>query len=521
MSKTTLRCGAATLVTTLVGTALAQSSPTNPAVGQPVTAPAAATTPSSEATTANASGSLSFSTDSSAAASGNAAQPTTTADAPVIAEAPSGIASEPKAKENWFTKHLPVDNLFEIGAGLGLLFPSSNHNFRLDSVPQQKIDSAAELFIRAAWLPIRFAGIEAEAAVGATKTHDDVQSYPWAIRTHLIGQLPLWRITPFALIGFGRMGNVSNRLGNDGDPLFHFGAGAKVYLNDDIVMRLDLRDNMTQKYNAEDGSLTHSPELLVGISMTLGRPATKVAVSCPKEDTDGDGIVDTQDKCPSVAGPGRDGCPVVDTDQDGVLDDADKCPDTKGVAPTGCPADTDEDGFIDENDKCPTEKGVAPDGCPSNKDTDGDKILDTHDKCPNEPENVNGFEDSDGCPDVIPEKIKAFTGIIQGITFDQNNATIRPESKPTLENSVAVLKEYPALRVLISGHTDTTGLRERNIQLSQQRAESVKKYLVDQGIDANRIETKGFGPDEPVDTNVSAAGRARNRRIEFKLIAEK
>jgi OOP family OmpA-OmpF porin len=463
---------------------------------------------------------LSFATESSVAAPGNAAQPTTTvADTPVIAEAPSAAPSTAAASESWFSKHLAVDNLFEIGAGLGLLFPSSNHNFRLESAPQQKIDSAAELFIRAAWLPIRFAGIEAEAAVGATKTNDDVQSYPWAIRAHAIGQLPFWRITPFALVGLGRMGNVSNRLGMDGDPLFHFGAGAKLFLTDDLLMRLDLRDNMTQKYNAEDGTLTHSPELLVGVSMTLGRP-TKPLASCPSEDSDGDGIVNTQDKCPNVSGPARDGCPILDSDRDGVRDDDDKCPDTQGVAPTGCPADTDEDGFVDENDKCPKLKGDAPDGCPSDKDSDADKILDSKDKCPNEAENQNGYEDQDGCPDVIPERIKAFTGIIQGITFDHNKATIRPESKPTLESSVAVLKEYPTLRVLISGHTDTTGPRDKNVLLSQERAEAVKKYLVAEGVEPNRVETRGVGPDEPVDTNASAAGRARNRRIEFKLIVE-
>lgn len=509
MLKMTLRSGAVTLVTSLAGVAFAQ------------TTPPAATAPNAEPA-AGASGSLSFSSEPSATANTSAAQPTTTLGAtPVIAEAPSATASDNDADTGWFAKHLPVDNLFEIGAGLGLLLPSSNHNLRLPSAPQQKIDSAVEFLVRAAWLPIRFAGIEGEAVVGATRTDDDVQSYPWAVRAHLIGQLPFWRITPFALVGLGRLGNVSNRLGMDGDPLFHFGGGGKVYLSDDVLLRLDLRDNLTQKYNADDGALTHHPELIVGISMTLGRPAPAALIaSCPTQDADGDGIVDSQDQCPTVAGPGRDGCPARDGDGDGVSDDADKCPDTKGVAPTGCPADADGDGVIDEQDKCPTKKGVAPDGCPSDKDSDGDKILDSQDKCPKDPENFNGFEDTDGCPDVIPDKVKAFTGIIQGITFDHNKATIRPESKTTLDKSVGVLKEFSALRVMIAGHTDNTGPRDKNVALSQQRAESVKTYLVDQGIDATRIETRGAGPDEPVDTNATAAGRARNRRIEFKLIAE-
>jgi OOP family OmpA-OmpF porin len=411
--------------------------------------------------------------------------------------------------------------MFELGGGLGLLFPASDHNLQLERAVHQKINSAAELFVRGAWLPIRFAGIEAEAAVGASSTADDVQSYPWAFRAHVIGQLPLWRVTPFVLFGGGRIGNVSNQMGADSDPLMHFGGGAKVYLTDDVLVRLDLRDNLSQKNNSSDGTLTHSPELLLGVSLTFGRPQKSTMVPCVPEDTDGDGIVDRADKCPSQPGDGRDGCPIPDTDKDGVLDDKDKCIDVPGVAPDGCPPDADGDGIVDKDDQCPKEKGDAPTGCPAPKDTDGDGILDPQDKCPKEAENKNGYEDADGCPDVIPEKIKQFTGVIQGITFDNNKATIRPTSKPTLDSAVAVLKEFPQLRIAISGHTDNTGTRDKNVKLSQDRAESVKKFMVDQGIDASRIETRGAGPDEPVDSNATPAGKERNRRIEFKLIAAK
>jgi OOP family OmpA-OmpF porin len=409
--------------------------------------------------------------------------------------------------------------MFELGLGLGLLFPSSDHNLQLESLPHQKLDNAAEFFFRGAWLPIRYAGIEAETAFGYTTTKDDVQSYPWALRAHVLGQLPFWRVTPFVVVGGGRIGNVSNRMGSDSDPLFHFGGGAKVFLTDDVMMRLDIRDNLSQKNDASDGTLTHSPELLLGVSLTLGRPAkTTAAKPCVPEDSDGDGIVDRADKCPNQPGDGRDGCPVPDTDGDGILDNVDKCVNVAGVAPDGCPADQDGDGVIDKNDKCPTERGDGADGCPSLKDSDGDGIVDSKDKCPKEPENVNGYEDADGCPDVIPEKIKAFTGIIQGITFDNNKATIRPTSKPTLDKAVEVLKEFPKLRISISGHTDNVGTRDKNLKLSLDRADSVKKYLVEQGVDASRIETRGAGPDEPVDSNATAAGKERNRRIEFKLV---
>lgn len=510
MSKTTLRTGALLALLTASSGLYAQTATNN-------AKPAAET---------NAGASLSFGNEPAASSNANATAntpaPTTAEAAPATVPSTQSEEKAPKSNGGWFTKHLPVDGMFELGMGLGILFPASDHNLQLERAVHQTIGNAAELFVRGAWLPIRFAGIEAEAAVGTTSTKDGVQSYPWALRGHVIGQLPLWRVTPFAVIGGGRIGNVSNQIGADSDPLFHFGAGAKVFLTDDAMVRLDIRDNMHQKNNASDGTLTHSPELMVGVSLTLGRP-TKVAAAAPclPEDSDGDGIVDRADKCPNQPGAGRDGCPIPDTDKDGILDDADKCINVPGVAPDGCPADSDGDGIVDKDDQCPKEKGDAPTGCPAPKDTDGDGIIDSQDKCPNEAENKNGYEDADGCPDVIPEKIKQFTGVIQGITFDHNKATIRPTSKPTLDNAVTVLKEFPQLRIAISGHTDNTGTRDKNVQLSLDRAESVKKFMVDQGIDASRIETRGAGPDEPVDSNATAAGKERNRRIEFKLIATK
>lgn len=522
MSKTTLRWGSVCLLTTISSAAWAQA--TAPATADPATKDKTNTADA----TATGSTSISFGSDASTAASSSNSASSDAKNAPAEAKPEDKPLQDPapaqaqEPNKSWMSQHLPIDGMFELGAGLGLLFPSSSHNFRVQSAPQQKIGSATELFVRAAWLPIRYAGIESDWSIGFASTADDKASNPWSIRFHAIGQLPLWRITPFALIGFGRMGNISNSLGSDGDPLFHYGVGAKVYLTDSMLMRLDIRDNMTQKYAATDGTLTHSPELMVGVSMTLGRPsAAAQPLPCPKEDSDGDGLVDAKDKCPNEAADSRDGCPVLDTDKDGVLDDTDKCVDVPGVAPTGCPADADDDGIVDDKDKCPKEKGPAPEGCPLDKDSDNDGIIDSKDKCPAEAENKNGYEDSDGCPDIIPEKIKEFTGIIQGITFDHNKATIRPTSKPTLDKAAAVLKEFTALRVAISGHTDNTGARDKNVQLSKDRADSVKKYLGDQGITADRIETRGAGPDEPVDSNASAAGRERNRRIEFKLIAEK
>jgi OOP family OmpA-OmpF porin len=284
------------------------------------------------------------------------------------------------------------------------------------------------------------------------------------------------------------------------------------------LVRLDLRDNMTQKYAASNGSQTHSFEAMIGVSVVLGRP--QEAPAAVDIDTDRDGVVDRLDRCPTEAGVGTDGCPIRDRDGDGVADSKDKCPDIKGDPPDGCPLvkDSDGDGIPDDKDQCIEVKGDQPDGCPADKDSDGDGIVDSKDKCPNEAESFNGYEDTDGCPDELPTQVKDFTGILKGIEFDRDKATLSAASLAALDKSAQVLLDYPSLRVLITGHTDDTGGREKNLRLSKARAESVKAYYVSKGIDATRIETKGAGPDAPLDSNATAAGRQLNRRIELKLL---
>jgi OOP family OmpA-OmpF porin len=247
----------------------------------------------------------------------------------------------------------------------------------------------------------------------------------------------------------------------------------------------------------------------------------------PPADTDGDGIADPSDRCPNEAGVAPEGCPAPppDTDNDGIVDADDTCPNEAGPASqdpakNGCPLppDADGDGVSDADDKCPGIVGDGPDGCL--QDTDGDGIVNRDDKCADQPETKNGFEDSDGCPDELPEAVRKYTGAIPGISFDANKATIKATSFATLDEAAKVLVEYPSLRVEISGHTDTSGKAERNVQLSGERAEAVKTYLVGKGVAAERIQTRGAGPNEPVGDNKTAAGRAANRRIEFKLVQE-
>jgi outer membrane protein OmpA-like peptidoglycan-associated protein len=183
--------------------------------------------------------------------------------------------------------------------------------------------------------------------------------------------------------------------------------------------------------------------------------------------------------------------PLADRDGDGVPDVKDHCPDEP----------EDRDGFEDE------------DGCPD-PDNDKDGILDTKDKCPNEP----GPESEGGCPKfehikVTEEKIE----LKQAIFFQTAKSVIMPKSFGLLDEVVAVLSARPNMRVRIEGHTDSRGTRPYNLRLSQARAESVKAYLVGKGISSDRMEAKGYGPDQPIDNNRTAAGRERNRRVEFMI----
>ena len=114
--------------------------------------------------------------------------------------------------------------------------------------------------------------------------------------------------------------------------------------------------------------------------------------------------------------------------------------------------------------------------------------------------------------------MKRFVGVIQGIFFETDSATIRKKSAPTLDEAAKIFLEFSDIRVEISGHTDDVGKAEYNTDLSQRRTEAVKQYLIDRGVAASRIVTRGAGPAEPIADNKTAAGRARNRRIEFKIL---
>ena len=232
---------------------------------------------------------------------------------------------------------------------------------------------------------------------------------------------------------------------------------------------------------------------------------------CP--DTDGDGIPDKDDACPQVKGLKEfNGCP--DTDGDGIADKDDACPEVAGPKEfNGCP-DTDGDGIADKDDKCPDVAGPAENGgCPW-PDTDGDGVLDKDDLCPE----VAGPASNKGCPEPDEKEQKQLNQYAKTILFDNGKATIKFQSAEVLNQIINVLKKYPNSRFRIEGHTDSTGKKAKNMILSQNRADAVKVYLIQGGIDAGRLESQGFGPDRPIASNKNKKGRELNRRVEINLI---
>ncbi len=277
------------------------------------------------------------------------------------------------------------------------------------------------------------------------------------------------------------------------------------------------------------------------------------------KDRDKDGIIDSRDACPDdiedIDGfDDSDGCPDYDNDKDNVPDKRDKCPDnvedTDGFEDEdGCPdPDNDNDGLPDVKDKCPNIREDMDghedfDGC-AEGDNDVDGIDDNVDRCPTEKEDMDGFEDNDGCPDIdndkdgildVNDKCPMSAGsaesggcpsnrpnkeiqkrmILKGVNFRSGSAELEFESYSNLNDVFESIVSYPEVLFEIRGYTDNQGGYEANQRLSQQRADAVRDYLVRKGFPASNISAMGYGPDNPIATNRTAAGRAQNRRIEI------
>jgi outer membrane protein OmpA-like peptidoglycan-associated protein len=202
--------------------------------------------------------------------------------------------------------------------------------------------------------------------------------------------------------------------------------------------------------------------------------------------------------------------PPADRDGDGIADATDKCPDRP----------EDKDGFEDA------------DGCPD-IDNDGDLVLDIADKCPQEQELYNGFQDDDGCPDTVPDEVTGLAGTIEGLLYADGETAVRASAQPALQKIAKVLKANPSVRLVLVGHTDgqeakafatppAAGQPPPDVdaiatQLAHARAEAVRQALVALGIPEGRMVVQGVGAAEPVADDATPKGRLANRRVEVKL----
>ncbi|HVP56860.1 MAG TPA: OmpA family protein [bacterium] len=331
------------------------------------------------------------------------------------------------------------------------------------------------------------------------------------------------RTSPYILGSLGMLAWNSNyrpagiSIDSQREGALGVGAGLDIFLTD--IMALDICGRLRYITNDKcDDMIGRSWDLGIisndNLLWTITAGITWYPGKC--KDSDGDGVCDSKDKCPDTppcAVVDEFGCPK-DSDGDGVWDGCDKCPDTPKCATVdakGCPKDSDGDGVWDGCDKCPdTPKCCVVDanGCP--KDEDGDGVCDGCDKCPGTPKGVQ--VDDVGCPK------KCDLSPLEGITFRFDKSDVVPSPSPILDQAVAIIKGCPKSKIEIQGHTDSMGSDEYNMKLGQRRADAVKKYLVDHGIETERLFTKSYGESKPIDTNNTDAGRAKNRRIEFHEI---
>ena len=392
-----------------------------------------------------------------------------------------------------------------------------------------------------------------ELAGGVTPTSEDLAGGRDVSFVHGSGNL---LVTPLARRAGGpflSVGGGAARLTPSGGTKFDQGTvevagGVRLWLTDAVGLRLEARDvHYLPKYGFQQ-SVDY---------MTIGAGLT-VALGTTPRDTDGDGVPDKRDKCPDTPRGARvnaDGCPVdsdgdkvfdgldqcegtpkgctvdakgcpTDADADGVFDGLDTCANTpKGarVDPKGCPTDADKDTVVDGIDRCdntPVGAKVNPDGCPI--DSDHDTVYDGIDLCDGTP--AGARVDKNGCPIEVSEKETQLldTGLIriENINFDTGKTTLKGESHKVLDEVGTVLMQWPQLQIEVGGHCDSRGSEATNQRLSEGRAKAVLDYLQQKfpSLGSGQYTAKGYGESFPVSDNKTELGRAKNRRVEFKVL---
>ncbi len=248
----------------------------------------------------------------------------------------------------WVKRHLPERNQWELGAFAGGFIIHPEHDF-YDPVTGPQKDMARggpEAGLRAAYFPLSFLGVEAEWSGVWTRVveADDAPVFLYGLRGHVLLQLPLYRIAPFILGGYGLMGVRSPRdaVGNDIDPVGHYGGGVKLFADRRFAIRLEGRHFLGPATHRRNRVASHG-SILVGLSIRLGPQPSRAPAASKADaddeatrDSDRDGKPDRIDRCPWEAADTADGCKPADFDADGILDVDDECPREAGPTPTGC-----------------------------------------------------------------------------------------------------------------------------------------------------------------------------------------
>ncbi len=314
---------------------------------------------------------------------------------------------------------------------------------------------------------------------------------------------------PYLIGGLGYQ-DIDNELNSFESGLV---AQAGIGFKTDITQHLQFL--LEGKFLRDFENATNDFIVSAGLSIPFGyEPKSAPKPVVKPEDSDKDGVVDSDDLCPNTPfgiKVGPDGCPP-DSDKDGVYDYKDRCPATSAgveVDENGCCLDSDNDGVADFKDKCPnTPKGVKVDenGCCVDSDNDG--VPDFKDKCLDTPE---GFDvDQQGCPIVYNFMIN----------FDFNSAKIKSKYLSKIEEFAEFMKKNRAYKAEIQGHTDNKGSNRYNKKLSLQRAKSVYDMLIKFGVEADRLTYVGYGEEKPIASNDTESGRAKNRRVEAHLFTK-
>ena len=308
----------------------------------------------------------------------------------------------------------------------------------------------------------------------------------------LYSMSPYTNLSPYFIAGVGMIRTDSDAMDPENSAAVNVGLGLMLrFGNSPVSLRLEHRARFETA-----NTLTFQDQITsLGLQFAFGgkqtpAPAPKPAPPPPVE---------------------RDG----DADEDSVPDSRDECPNTaigRSVDARGCPRDSDGDGVADDQDRCPnTVRQVPVDVRGCEFDSDNDRVVNRLDDCPNT--SAGTRVDSKGCE---------IRGIINlpGVNFQTNSSILLAGAESVLDDAAATLRLNPDIIVQVAGHTDSAGSAEYNVWLSDRRANRVRQYLVDHGANSRNLTSRGYGEAEPVADDATAEGRARNRRVELRILSK-